>query len=302
MAYEILENNGVDITNLDGAVFNRLSTGGIQGVIAGFMNECQMYADGNKVILSTGCLLIGGIRIKIWENEVFTMQSSPTSNTNYWLVCEIQRLSADSHFTLNFNIVGTEPVVPDDDIINGTGTVRLVVGSFTHTTSGEVTNVKRLAKLLTAEALAGDGAPKLIWSGNLTLYSGTVEHIDEAAMYPELFQDPGLFALKLEVTPTIFEDIMPFVTTVLIDTEDGGRGSANFSGVAMGFTNHMGYHYGGKLVWGTISFRNASGYVKFHDGHWYDFDEMVFDEFITLNDIEYIDILSIHRISRTVID
>ena len=41
-SYKILEQNGVEIENIDGAVMNSVAAQGMDGVVGGVLNECHV--------------------------------------------------------------------------------------------------------------------------------------------------------------------------------------------------------------------------------------------------------------------
>lgn len=46
MSYKILEQNGIDIENIDGAAFNNFAAGGRDGIMAGVLSECALVVTG----------------------------------------------------------------------------------------------------------------------------------------------------------------------------------------------------------------------------------------------------------------
>ena len=147
MAYKILENNAVDVTNIEGAAFNNFSAGNRDGIVGGYLNECALSATGNSVILSTGCLLIRGVRVNISEVESVILSSTPSADTRYQLIAQIMRASAEPVFAFSLFAQTVIPLI-QDDIINETGTYQIEVGRFTHTTLGTITDVIRTADVL----------------------------------------------------------------------------------------------------------------------------------------------------------
>ena len=66
MDYKVLEANGVENENVDGAAMNNLSSRGESGVIPGVLNGCSVYASGSsEIVVDTGELIINGFRVKI---------------------------------------------------------------------------------------------------------------------------------------------------------------------------------------------------------------------------------------------
>ena len=77
--YKILEQNGVENENIDGGAFNNFAAGGRDGIIAGVLTECALAATGNSISISSGLLIICGIRVKITSAEVLSISVPPVS-------------------------------------------------------------------------------------------------------------------------------------------------------------------------------------------------------------------------------
>ena len=144
MAIIILENSGVDITNIDGAVFNNFASGNRSGIMGGCLNECALSATGNSIILSTGCLLLHGIRVKITEVESVVMSSTPSQDARYQLIAQvIVDTSGKVKFSLFIQTV--QALTQDSLYVDGMGIYQLEIGRFTHTVSGAIQDIVRTA-------------------------------------------------------------------------------------------------------------------------------------------------------------
>lgn len=163
MANIILEQNGVNNTNIDGARFNYFSAGQQNGVVVGALNECVISRLGNQAIISTGELLVSGFRI-ILEQTEFTFSSYPSRTTTYLIVAEIV---ADTDENVTFRtFLQTNTVLRQDNIFkNGYGTFQIELGRVVVGTTS-IISANRTAPLI--KGGIGDGVSGSAW------YSGTV--------------------------------------------------------------------------------------------------------------------------------
>ena len=147
MAYKILENDGVDITNIDGAVLNNFSAGNRSGLVGGFLNECALSSTGNSIILSTGCLMLHGVRVKISEVESVVMSSTPSQDTRYQLIAQV---IVDTAGKVEFSLFAqaVQSLIQNAFLVDGMGTYQLEIGQFTHTTSGTITDIVKTANVI----------------------------------------------------------------------------------------------------------------------------------------------------------
>ena len=85
----ILENNGIDNTNIDGASFNNFCAGQRSGIIKGVLNECAITSPSSSVVnINTGEVNYIWLRIII-DSTNFTFSTLPSTATRYSLVAEI---------------------------------------------------------------------------------------------------------------------------------------------------------------------------------------------------------------------
>lgn len=152
MSYKILENNAIDNTNIEGAVFNKFVAGRKSGIIE-FANNCSLSSTGNSVIISTGILLLSGVRVRLTAPESFTVTSAPVVDTRYQVIAQLINTDGEN-FTFSIFPQDVLPLV-QNDILNDAGVYQLELGRFTHLTTGDIEDVVRTADILTA---GGGGA------------------------------------------------------------------------------------------------------------------------------------------------
>lgn len=79
---KIFENNGIEIENIDGAALNHFTAGGRDCILKSVLNECKVFSPNSmSVAVSTGEMIIQGVRIKILENVTYTFPALPSSST-----------------------------------------------------------------------------------------------------------------------------------------------------------------------------------------------------------------------------
>lgn len=176
MAYKILENNGVDNENIDGAALNNFSAGNRDGIIGGVLNECALAVVGNVLSVSTGCLLLHGVRVKITTPETLSMSSSPTTDTRYQIIAQIT-LSSEKEVAFTLFVQPITPLIQEDLFVEGFGTYQVELGRFTHDTNGNIVDLTR-----TADVIYGGGSGAVdIEIGDVTtttLSSGIAAEVD----------------------------------------------------------------------------------------------------------------------------
>lgn len=139
MAVRILEKNGIDNTNIDGAGFNKFIAGGYDGVIKGILNQCQITASSQSALsVDTGELLVGGFRVVLNSATQFTMGATPSSVINYQIVAEIV-VDTDSEVSFRLFIQPSSIELVKNNLFlteNGNGTYQLQLGTFDYGSSG----------------------------------------------------------------------------------------------------------------------------------------------------------------------
>lgn len=104
---KILESNGTEITNLDGAEFNNLVLGRKNGVVSGVLNGLQIVAaTQNSVAISSGLLIVQGFRIK-FEEEISIPVTPVSPDRTYYLTGSLLVKSDKSvSFTVSMRTTG----------------------------------------------------------------------------------------------------------------------------------------------------------------------------------------------------
>lgn len=149
MANIILEQNtGVDQTNMDGGAFNNFAAGNRNGVLYGVLGECGVYAAASNVLgITTGVLLIHGIRVKITEDIMFTLSSTPSSPVRYQLIAEVQVQQDTKQVTFNMYYRLPAKLTQNDLYIDGGGTFQIEIAQFTHAANG-ITDIDRTVQTI----------------------------------------------------------------------------------------------------------------------------------------------------------
>ena len=165
MEYKILESNGVEISNVDGAAFNNFSAGGQNGALAGVLNECAatlLAAD--TVQIATGELLIQGFRVKITSPYTITKPSNLT-DINYYLVACIV-LSATGGVTFTIEARQADTLTQNNLFKTGSGTYEIELCRFVVGSSG-ITGLSQ-----TLQVISGGGTTTPEWDGSYTITGG----------------------------------------------------------------------------------------------------------------------------------
>lgn len=100
---KILENNGIEIENIDGAAFNEFLAGK-DGVVKGVLDECIVYkANSNMLKMGTGLILVHGVRIKMLEETSLNIPSNsfPATPIRYRYILTLE-LKSDKSFDVSF--------------------------------------------------------------------------------------------------------------------------------------------------------------------------------------------------------
>lgn len=145
---KILEQNGIDIENVDGAAFNNVCMNGKSGILPGVLGQCTMSAASSNVLsVGSGELIISGFRVKLTESTVFTFSVSPESDVQYYLIATI-RVSASHEVSFEFTY-STDPTVVQDSIFETEqGIYQVQFGKFMHRSDGTIDSVERLLSVL----------------------------------------------------------------------------------------------------------------------------------------------------------
>ena len=154
MQYKILEANGIENENIDGGAFNNFTAGGKSGVIAEVLDECKLSSTGNTVIVSTGLLLIKGIRVKLEESVCLLLSGNPAVDTNYYIVAKVV-LSADTSVLFDTYLTTKGTRTQENLYKYNNGTYELELGRFIHTTNGEIKDLQRTVEIITNQSSQG---------------------------------------------------------------------------------------------------------------------------------------------------
>ena len=153
MSYKILEQNGVDNENTDGGAFNNFAAGGRDGIAGGVLSECAVTVAGSAIGISSGLLILHGIRVKVIGLETLALSSVPLNPTSYQIVAQVT-LAANGDINFAFFIRTPQPLVQDSLYQNNAGVYQAEFASFTHNPDGTISD---LTKTLDVIYGAGDG-------------------------------------------------------------------------------------------------------------------------------------------------
>lgn len=166
----ILEKNGVDNTNIDGAGFNRFCAGDRDGIIKGRLNECAIAVQGNTLTVGTGELLVSGFRVVLDAPMVFTMSSAPTVAQRYQLIAEVSvDGNSEPTFDMRTQLVTELKQNPIFATASGNGVYQVELCTFTHATNGNIEDLLRTIDIITGGSGTGNGAGFEI--GNITTHT-----------------------------------------------------------------------------------------------------------------------------------
>lgn len=146
----ILEKNGIDNTNIDGAGFNRFCAGDRDGIVKGRLNECAIAVQGNALTIGTGEMLVSGFRVVLDTPTTFTMSSTPTSAQRYQVIAElVVDGNSEPTFAMRTQLVSE---LKQDALFAtdaGVGTYQIEVCRFTHATDGTISEMRRTIAIIT---------------------------------------------------------------------------------------------------------------------------------------------------------
>lgn len=154
----ILENNGIDNTNIDGASFNNFCAGQRSGVIKGVLNECAITSPSSSVVnINTGALIISGVRVILDTATNFNFSTFPSTATRYSLVAEIV-VDDNSAITTRLFVQLASVALTKNSLYatsTGAGTYQIELAKFTLSTDG-VSDLIRTVDIITGGAGSGD--------------------------------------------------------------------------------------------------------------------------------------------------
>ena len=136
MEYKLLEQNGIENENVDGAAFNNFVANGKDCVIKGILNSCTVYsAASNHIGINTGELLIHGFRVKITEPYEVTLSGTPAAPIHYSIVAIID-LKSDRTVTFNIQLRESSTLIKDNLYAVEQGVYEAEIVRFTHDYNG----------------------------------------------------------------------------------------------------------------------------------------------------------------------
>lgn len=148
MEYIILESNGVEISNVDGAAFNNFSASGQDGVLKGLYNECAVTLLNSETIqINTGELLIQGFRVKIFEPYTITIPSNLADINHYLVACIV--LQNTGSVTFNIEVRQTSSLTKNNLFRAGYGTYEIEICRFVVGATG-IVNLSKTIKVISS--------------------------------------------------------------------------------------------------------------------------------------------------------
>ena len=151
MSYKILEQNGIDNENIDGAAFNNFSAGNRDGIIKDVLNECELSSTGNIISVAAGEMILHGFRVKITAPETLSAASAPAARTEYQIVAQVTL--SDNHavaFTLFFQL--PQALVQNPMFDTDLGTYQAELGRFYQETDGAISGLRRTLPVIYADS------------------------------------------------------------------------------------------------------------------------------------------------------
>ena len=145
MKYSILETLGVEIDNIDGAIINKIASNNQNGRVAGYLGNLDIVPALNSITIKTGLLIIQGVRIRVDEDNIYTLTGIPDTATNYQLVVAVYWTPSTKIMTAEF-ILRTPTALRQDPLFNLNmpeylkRTYEIELATCTHDTSGNITN------------------------------------------------------------------------------------------------------------------------------------------------------------------
>ena len=150
MSFKILEKNGVDNENIDGAAFNNFSAGGRDGIVAGVLSESAHSLAGNVIGIAPGELILHGFRVKITETETFSNSSVPVSAEKYQIIAQIV-VSDNNDVVFSFLIRSPATLIQENIFDNNRGTYQIEIGTYRHNPDGSISELTRTVQVFYAD-------------------------------------------------------------------------------------------------------------------------------------------------------
>ena len=174
MRYTILEENGAENSNIDGAAFNHFSARQKSGIMAGIMSECELSASSNYVTVGTGELLLCGFRVKILDSHVLYVDYSASEQTHY-IIASIN-LSSSGYVSFSMHISSSRDVVQDNlfSSLFGSGLYEEVIATFKTDLAG-ARDIQRIAPIIGSDEF--NSSDKVIFEGDPQSYYDLPEEV-----------------------------------------------------------------------------------------------------------------------------
>ncbi|MDE7439758.1 MAG: hypothetical protein K2N23_04550 [Clostridia bacterium] len=155
MSYKVLEQNGIDNENVDGGAFNRFTAGGCDGILKGVLSECELAAAGNGISISTGEIIMCGIRVKITAPETLFVSGVPISDTQYQIIVQAT-LQSNRSLSVSFLLRPSGALRQDALYVAEQGVYEVEIGTFNHSSSG-IKDINRTLCILESAGGAQNG-------------------------------------------------------------------------------------------------------------------------------------------------
>jgi hypothetical protein len=148
-SYKILEQNGVEIENIDGAVMNSVAAQGMDGVVGGVLNECHVATTGQSIIIDTGEVLLSGYRVKITEPMILSVAAPvPDGTVKERRILMSLTVSADRTVSFRVLVSASQSTSGSDIFSTENGMCVLELGRFSFDTNSRIINVCRSAPII----------------------------------------------------------------------------------------------------------------------------------------------------------
>ena len=164
MSYKILEQNGIQNENVDGAAFNNFSAGGRNGILKGVLNECLVYKTSSNILtISPGEILVQGFRVKILDSEDFSIAGFPSIDTDYHLIIELT-LSLDRSVSVRLLCRPSERLLQENLFGDEEGIYQEEIASFVYSTQGSIEELNPTMNVISGPVGEGGSlsAPEIV--------------------------------------------------------------------------------------------------------------------------------------------
>ena len=164
MSYKILEQNGIQNENVDGAAFNNFSAGGRNGILKGVLNECLVYKTSSNILtISPGEILVQGFRVKILDSEDFPIAGFPSIDTDYHLIIELT-LSLDRSVSVRLLCRPSERLLQENLFGDEEGIYQEEIASFVYSTQGSIEELNTTMNVISGPVGEGgsSSAPEIV--------------------------------------------------------------------------------------------------------------------------------------------